>query len=84
MTTVFERNRENVIAGQSRRILVKAIGDNKSRVVEQYIISAQYPGVSANIVLDRKAVHNLIQDLMVAINDMDRHQNREEKRNDKD
>lgn len=79
MTTVFERNRENVIAGQSRRILVKAIGDSKSRIVEQYIISTQYPGVSANIVMDRKAAYDLIQDLMVAINDMDRHQKGENK-----
>jgi len=73
MKTVFENKRSNVIGGQTRRLIVSAVGDDKDIVVEQYSVTVQNPGMTSRITMDRKTALNVVSDLMYAMHSMDKH-----------
>lgn len=82
MATVFENKRSNVIGGQTRRLIVEAIGDTKESCVEQYSVTTQYAGLTSRITMDRATTLNVISDLMYAMHSMDNHWAKKERRND--
>ena len=73
MPKVFENKRTNVIAGQTRRLIVEAIGDTKESCVEQYSVTTQYAGLTSRLTMDRKTAMDVISDLMYAMHSMDMH-----------